>query len=131
MVLLDTSAWVEYLRKTGSRTNVRVRELIASHGPIATTDVVILELLSGARDPRTKDQIWGLLNRCTMLPVRPLFEYEMAADLYVRCQAAGFTPANTNDLLIASVSIGKEVPLLAFDSDFERIAAVSSLQLAA
>jgi predicted nucleic acid-binding protein len=131
MVMLDTSAWVEYLRKTGSRTNVRVRELIASHGPIATTDVVILELLSGARDPRTKDQIWGLLNRCTMLPVRPLFEYEMAADLYVRCQAAGFTPANTNDLLIASVSIGKEVPLLAFDSDFERIAAVSSLELAA
>jgi predicted nucleic acid-binding protein len=131
MTLLDTSAWVEYLRDTSSRVCESVDDLISHKAPIATTDVVILELLAGARDSRTKDQIWGLLNRCTMLPVRPLFEYEVAADLYVRCQAAGFTPSNTNDLLIASVAIGKGVPLLAFDSDFERIASVSSLQLAA
>lgn len=130
MVLLDTSAWIEYLRRTGSKVNNRVRQLVEDEDPMATTDVVILELLSGARLSRTKQQIWGLLNRCTMLPVRPLFEYEMAADLFVRCQAVGFTPANTNDLLIASVAIGKQVPLLAFDSDFERIASVSTLQLA-
>ncbi len=131
MVLLDTSAWVEYLRKTNSSVNVKVRETLIEDVPIATTDVVILELLSGARSPNTKTQIWGLLNRCTMLPVRPLFEYERAADLFVRCQARGFTPANTNDLLIASVAIARDVPLLAFNSDFERIAEVSSLKLAA
>lgn len=131
MVLVDTSAWVEYLRKTGSKVNAVVRQLIADEGVIATTDVVVLELLSGARKPETRRSIWGLLNRCKMLPVRPLFEYEQAADLYVKCRSIGFTPANTNDLLIASVAIGHSVPLLAADADFSQIATVSALQLVA
>lgn len=131
MLLVDTSAWVEYLRDTGSIACETVDELIRSDRPTATTDVVILELLSGARRPGTKRQILGLLNRCTMFPVRPLFEYELAADLYVRCQMNGFTPANTNDLLIASVAMSREAPLLAHDSDFERIAEIAPLRLAA
>jgi predicted nucleic acid-binding protein len=98
---------------------------------LATTDIVIMELLAGARRPHDRKKIWAFLNRCVMLPVRPLFEYEKAAELYVRCRANGFTPANTNDLLIASVAIGKQVPLLAADTDFERIASVSSLKLVA
>ena len=131
MVLLDTSAWIEFLRRTGSEVNTAVRGLIEDRQPIATTDVVILELLSGVRRGSNRNQIWGLLNTCTMLPVRPLFEWELAADLFIQCQANGFTPANTNDLLVASVAIGKGVPVLAHDSDFRRIAEVSSLQLAA
>jgi predicted nucleic acid-binding protein len=65
-----------------------------------------------------------------MLPTRPLFDYEVAAELYRRCRVAGFRPANSNDLLVAAVAIGKEVPLLAADTDFERIASVSDLSLA-
>lgn len=131
MTLLDTSAWIEFMRDTGSSVCESVDTLIAEQGSMATTDVVILELLSGVRRKEHRDQIWGLLNRCTMLPVRPLFEWEQAADLYVLCQANGFTPANTNDLLIASVAIGQGVPLLAHGSDFGRIAEVSTLELAA
>ena len=66
-----------------------------------------------------------------MLPTRPLFDYEIAAELYTRCRRDGFHPANTNDLVIAAVAIGKKVPLLTADKHFERIAAVSSLRLAA
>lgn len=131
MVLIDTSAWIEYLRRTGSDINIAVRELIEEGTPIATTDVVIMELLSGANTSERRGQVWALLNRCTMFPVRPLFEYERAAELYVRCRSIGFTPSNTNDLLVASVAIAKKVPVLASDSDFERIAAVSSLKLVA
>lgn len=131
MLLLDTSAWIEYLRDTGSEVCEKVACLIDAEAAMATTDVVILELLSGIRQGQHRQQIWGLLNRCTMLPVRPMFEWEQAADLYVRCQGNGFTPANTNDLLIASVAIGKDVPLLAHDADFGRIAEISSLKLVA
>jgi hypothetical protein len=130
-LLLDTSAWVEYLRDSRSPVCERVDELIRSDSVLATTDIVIMELLAGARDLDDRKKIWALMNRCVMLPVRPLFEYEKAADLYVRCRAAGFTPANTNDLLVASVAIGKRVPLLEADADFERIASVSSLKLVA
>ena len=130
-VLIDSSAWIEYLRGTGSRANVAVRKLIEEAAPVSTTDVVVMELLSGANTSERRSQIWALLNRCTMIPVRPLFEYERAAELYARCRASGFTPSNTNDLLVASVAMWKNVPVLAADSDFEQIAAVSSLKLVA
>ena len=129
--LVDTSAWVEFLRSTGSDVNVRVRSMIEADERLATTDVVIMELLCGAGVSDHKIRLWSLLNRCSMLPTRPLFDYEIAAELYTRCRRDGFSPANTNDLLIASVAIAKKVPLLAADLDFERIAAVSSLRLIA
>ena len=131
MILLDTSAWVEYLRRTGSEVNVEVRGLIQEEKPIATTDVVIMELIAGARDHDKRRAVWAMLNRCTMLPVRPMFDYEVAAHLYLRCRDSGFTPANSNDLLVAAVAIGHEIPVLAADHDFDRIALVSSLKLAA
>ena len=70
------------------------------------------------------------MNRCSMLPTRPLFDYEIAAELYTSCRRDGFHPANTNDLVIAAVAIAKKVPLPTSDKHFERIAAVSSLWLA-
>ncbi len=130
-LLLDTSSWVEYLRDSRSPSCERVDELIRNNAVLATTDIVIMELLAGAREPDDRKKLWAFLNRCVMLPVRPMFEYEKAAELYLRCRANGFTPANTNDLLVASVAIGKKVPLLAADADFEHIASVSSLKLVA
>jgi predicted nucleic acid-binding protein len=104
-ILLDTSSWVEYLRDTGSAICERVDELIQSDSVLATTDIVIMELFSGARAQDDRKKIWALMNRCVMLPVRPLLEYERAAELYLRCRANGFTPVNSNELLVASVAI--------------------------
>lgn len=128
--LLDTSSWVEYLRDTGSQVCTTVDRMIREDERLATTDVVIMELLCGASTPERRQKIWALMNRCLMLPTRPLFDYEIAAELFTRCRQVGFTPANTNDLLVAAVAIGKKVPLLASDADFEKIASVSSLSLA-
>lgn len=129
--LVDTSAWIEYLRDTDSESCNVVDRMIESEQRLATTDVVVMELLCGAPNSDRKQKIWAFMNRCMMLPARPLFDYEVAAELYRRCRRDGFTPPNTNDLLIASVAIGKKVPLLTADSHFQRIAAVSSLRLAA
>jgi predicted nucleic acid-binding protein len=129
MTLVDTSAWIEYLRGTGSGTHLAIRSMVEEDDELATTDVVIMELLAGASAQQPRQNIWGLMNRCVMLPTRPLFDYEVAAELYSRCRADGFNPANTNDLLIAAVAIGKKVPLLAADGDFGRIAEVSTLKL--
>lgn len=128
--LFDTSAWVEYLLDTGSEVCEAVDQLIRKGHRIATTDVVIMELLSGSRSSNQRGKLRALMNRCVMYPTRPLFDYEVAADLYTRLRTVGFTPANSNDLLVAAVAIGKEVPLLAADADFERIASVSDLSLA-
>jgi predicted nucleic acid-binding protein len=56
VILADTSAWVEYDRATGSATDRRLSELIATGGPIAVTEPVVMEVLAGARsDSREAD----------------------------------------------------------------------------
>jgi hypothetical protein len=108
-----------------------VRRLIQEDARLATTDVVIMELLAGGLASGDRSRLWALMNRCVMLPTTPLFDYERAARLYVLCRADGFTPSNSNDLLVAAVAIGRNSLLLAADQDFEQIAAVSSLRLVA
>ncbi|WP_232832059.1 hypothetical protein [Nocardiopsis sp. FIRDI 009] len=41
--LVDSSAWVEYLRKTDSETNDFVRELIETEAQLATTEPIAAE----------------------------------------------------------------------------------------
>ena len=47
MILIDTSAWVEFLRATATDADVAVQEALA--GDMATCDPVRMELLAGAR----------------------------------------------------------------------------------
>lgn len=46
MYLIDSSAWIEYLCKTGSPAHVVVRELLRRPELVATTEPVIMELLA-------------------------------------------------------------------------------------
>ena len=50
MTLVDTSAWVHYLRATGSESHHLVRRLVESDAAVQTTDVVVMEVLAGGRD---------------------------------------------------------------------------------
>ena len=47
MILIDTSAWVEFLRDSGSPVCVRVERLLGAE--IAVCDPVRMEVLAGAR----------------------------------------------------------------------------------
>jgi predicted nucleic acid-binding protein len=130
VILADTSAWVEYLRATGSPIHLRLRDLIAGDGDLATTDVVMMELLAG---PTTQDEtarLRRLLLRFQLLPVEGLADYEAAADLYRRCRAGGETVRKLTDCLIAVVAIRNGATLLHRDHDFEVIARHTTLRLA-
>ncbi|MGH8874289.1 MAG: type II toxin-antitoxin system VapC family toxin, partial [Acidimicrobiia bacterium] len=112
MVLIDSSAWIEYLRHTGSDTNLRVRELLAADDPVATTDVVVSEVLAGARNDAHWEQLQRLVYSARPLAVRPLFDYEEAALIYLACRRGGATPRRLTDCLIAAVAIRESMPLL-------------------
>lgn len=130
MILADTSAWVEYLRATGSPAHVRLRELIAGQGELATTEVVVMELLAGAAAQEEVARLRRLLGRFELLPVEGLADYEAAADLYRRCRAGGETVSKLTDCLIAAVAMRHGATLLHRDVDFEVIARHSRLQVA-
>ena len=121
-ILVDTSAWVEFLRGTGSSTHFRVRDLLEEDTLLATTDVVVMELLAGARDDSHRDRLRGLLRRCEHLPTEGPVDYEDAAEVYRACRRAGATVSRLTDCLIAAVAIRNGVPLLHRDADFDAIA---------
>ena len=50
MILIDSSAWIEFQRATGSPADQRVAEALRGDEPLATTGLVALELLAGARE---------------------------------------------------------------------------------
>jgi predicted nucleic acid-binding protein len=129
VILADTSAWVEFLRGTGSQANVRLRELL-DRDAIATTDVVLMELLAGARDDHHRDALRGLLARCEFTPTDGPSDYEAAAELYRACRRAGHTVRALTDCLIASVAIRSGAALLHADADFDTLARYTPLETA-
>jgi predicted nucleic acid-binding protein len=130
MILADSSAWIEFLRKTGSPANERMRDLLGRQG-LATTDPVLMELLAGAKHPGERHRAKRLLALCAFVPIDGPGDYEAAADVYTRCRSGGETVRSQIDCLIAAVAIRTGIPLLHADADFDVIARHAPLQVAA
>jgi predicted nucleic acid-binding protein len=126
MILIDTSAWVEFLRDTGSPVCERVDAVLGEE--IATTHPIRMEMLAGARDERHLGDLRGLLARASLIPVEPV-DYEEAASLYRACRRGGETVRRLIDCLIAAVSIRASTPVLHADRDFEVLARHTPLAL--
>lgn len=126
MILIDTSAWIEFLRDTGSPICQRVDDLLATE--IATCDVVRMEVLAGARDEQHLQQLRRLLARASTLPTEPV-DYDAAAALYRTCRQRGHTVRKLIDCLIAAVAIRANVSVLHMDADFDILAQHTSLQV--
>jgi predicted nucleic acid-binding protein len=119
VILVDTSAWIEFLRDTGSPVCVAVDRLLADD--LATCDAVSMELLAGARDERQLGQLRGLLGRATMLPTSSS-DYEDAAALYRACRVSGETVRKLIDCLIGAVALRASAEVLHADADFDVLA---------
>lgn len=126
MILIDTSAWIEFLRDTGSETCDEVDRLLATD--ISICDPIRMEILAGARDEPHLRQLRGLLARATVLPTGPA-DYESAATLYRVCRRKGETVRKLIDCLIAAVAIRESVPILHLDADFDVLAELTPLKL--
>jgi predicted nucleic acid-binding protein len=130
VILADTSAWVEYLRATGSPVHLRLRKLIADEGDLVTTEVVMMELLAGETTPEGVTRLRRLLGRFDLMAVEGLADYEAAAELHRRCRAGGETVRNLTDCLIAAVAVRHGAALLHRDQDFDVIARHTRLRVA-
>lgn len=129
MILVDTSAWVEFLRGTGSAVQVRVRELIEADAPLATTDPVVMELLAGAESPARARELRRLLGRFHHEPTHGLVDFEHAAALFRACRSGGSTVRSLMDCLIAAVALRTDMSVLAADRDFEVLARYTEMRL--
>jgi predicted nucleic acid-binding protein len=129
VILADSSAWIEYLRGSGSSQGVRMLELIRNR-EVVTTEVVVMEILAGAHGGPHAKELAQMLAAFDLLPVGDVATYEAAAGIQRRCRTAGHTIRRALDCLVAAVAIREGVAVLHRDRDFDAIARNTSLQIA-
>jgi predicted nucleic acid-binding protein len=122
VILVDSSAWIEYLRGTQSPVHLFLAGAIETGKELATTGPVLMEVLAGARDERNGADIARLLGRVEQIAVEQPSDWEAAASIYRACRRSGTTVRRLSDCLIAAVAMRAEASLLHCDSDFDVIA---------
>jgi predicted nucleic acid-binding protein len=125
VIIIDTSAWVEFLRDTGSPVCDRVDALLDDE--IATCHPIRMEVLAGPRDEQHLNDLRGLLARASLLPTEPT-DYEDAAALYRSCRRHGETVRKLIDCVIAAIAIRTSSTLLHCDNDFDVLRRHTPLQ---
>jgi predicted nucleic acid-binding protein len=127
VILADTSAWVEFLRGSNHPVGKSLAELLKQDADIVVTEVIVMELLAGARRDRLRD----LRSRLVAFPIlrlEGLADFEEAALIYRTCREGGETIRSLSDCLIAVPAVRASASVLHNDADFEVIARHTSLR---
>lgn len=120
MVLIDTSAWIHFLRPDGDR-EVRERvETTLNAGTACWCPLIRLELWNGAGGEREKKVLREFERVIPELPI-DIEVWSTACDLARRCRAEGVTVPAT-DLLVAACARYHGVDLEHADGDYDAIA---------
>lgn len=128
MILVDTSAWIEFLRGSGHSAHVTLKYHLTQRSPVVTTEVVIMELLAGTRSRREHSRLRVRLLAFPQLTLRGLPDFEHAAELCRSCRRTGETVRKLIDCLIAAVAIREGATVLHNDKDFEVLARCTRLR---
>lgn len=115
MVIVDTSAWVEFFRRDGDpRVKLALKGLLDAY-ECALCGPVEMEFLGGARAEEMK-RIHAWFNIIPYIKNDPKI-WRLAATNYAKLRAAGFT-VPWNDILIATLSLEKNLAVYAHDKHF-------------
>lgn len=129
MILVDSSAWVEFDRATTSAVDTRLTELIADTDDVAVSEPIIMEVLAGARDDRRERDLRRLMDRFTLLRFDAQVDFHGATRVYRTCRRSGVTPRGMVDCMIAAVALRSGASLLTADSDLDHVARVMRIDL--
>jgi|LakMenEpi03Aug12_release.lakeMendotaPanAssembly.Ray.scaffolds.fasta_scaffold598741_2 hypothetical protein len=123
--LADTSIWVSALRETKSW----MRSQIESDSPVACTDPVLMELLSGVRNERELRAIRAYATRGPFIPFDSASDFEGAAAIYSAASRRGMTPNSHVDCMIIAVALRNDLPLVTLDIRQAAIAEIFEVTL--
>ena len=128
-MIVDTSAWVDYLRHTGSPVDVALEAAIANGEHILVPELVVMEVLVGAADDESARQLRRLMHSFEVVSIAPLVDTEMAAAMQRRCRRSGRPVRNMIDCIIAAMAVRLGEPVLHRDRDFDALAEVTDLDV--
>jgi predicted nucleic acid-binding protein len=125
MVLVDTSVWIEVLR----RDSPLDLEAIVDFDDIVTCLPVVQEVLQGLGSETAFAAARAAMLALPMVE-SPLGQavFDEAVDLYRRARRAGLTVRSGVDCLIAAAAIRSDLEVLHRDRDFDLLARIAPLR---
>ena len=115
MILVDTSAWIDFFRDRKPLANIVDHAL--DENSVAICGPIYAELMRGFKNTQERDKVVPLLQACRFL-TQPVDLWETAGQYGFELKRQGLT-VKTMDLLIACFAIAHGVPILAVDQDFK------------
>ncbi|MBP2560597.1 putative nucleic acid-binding protein [Neorhizobium galegae] len=129
MIVADSSVWVSLFRKDDVEVTDRLRSFIAQ-GVVLIGDIIMLEVLQGARDYR---QARWIEQNFRDFPVAQMLSPSLAitaAANYRTLRDRGVTVRKTVDMIIGTYCIAHGHSLLHKDKDYLPMAEYLGLQIA-
>ena len=123
MVLIDTSAWIEALRRTGDAATREAVRAAMVDGEARLCDLVLLELWNGARGNAEVAMLRQIEAEVATLPMNA--EVWRAANGLARVLRSSGITVPATDIAIAACARHHGADLLHRDDDFDRIARAS------
>ena len=121
MILVDTSAWIEYFRN-GAPSVVHKVEKSLREEDVAIGDLIYCEILQGIYSESQRKQVEDLL---LTLPRFEMVGFEMAeksAANYRLLRSKGVTVRKTIDVIIGTFCVENDLQLIHHDRDFDLMA---------
>ena len=125
LILVDSSVWVEFLRRTDTTARWELRRLLSEQPQtVAICAPVLMELrLTG--DDLARRKIDRTLSGLPAITLDADADFELAADIYRAVRRGGHTVRSMIDCLIAAIAHRSGAELVHRDDvDMEHIAAV-------
>jgi predicted nucleic acid-binding protein len=129
MILVDSSVWIAHLRGATTLATMKL-EAAAAREPLLVGDLILLEVLQGARDDGQAARIERALREYAIVSLLDERLAVQAARNYRRLRDLGITIRKTADIIIGTFCIEHRHSLLHEDRDFEPMEKHLGLQAA-
>lgn len=126
MIVVDTSAWIEFYRAKGNRHIQKLVAQIIAADLVAINGIIQTELLAFAHSKKEYDLLVSDLCTFHWIELRKAV-FDLAATLGYNLRRNGITVPST-DLILAATAIESNAELYHIDRHFELIATYSSLK---
>ena len=128
MVIIDTSAWIEYLRGGIPRVVKKVDQCL-EEDLVGIGDLVYCEVMQGIRAPRERNRVSSLLLSLPQFDMVGFSIAEKSAANYRLLRSKGVTIRKTIDVLIGTFCAEHGLRIVHHDSDFDLMAAHIGLEI--
>jgi predicted nucleic acid-binding protein len=127
-VLVDTSAWVDFLNGYPSPASDALEALLRGDDDACTCGIVVAEVFRGLRRDRQRESIRRSFEDMIFLEPHGIRLYLRATELFRALRARGTTVRSTIDCVIAAIAEAEGCGLLARDGDMDAILASGLLE---